>query len=219
LLSKYKQCEAVYKERYLSLCKARQVLETIREKYEYEIVTSTAPTSSFSLPVHCILITIICGGSAWCLIQNWKSRNSQSESDMNAIGKKVKSKCKHDLVAVSNQNSIKLIDASNEMYVREACNNCSENCNSDVLNECCMCMRSLVEIKQEDGGDKEYEEEEEKIESTLKFTECGHVFCLKCMNKWFESRVYMAKEGEFNCPTCMRNLMRDNIIHVANIYV
>jgi hypothetical protein len=217
LLSKYKQCEALYKERYLSLCKARQVLETIKAKYEYEIATTSSITtfssssSSFSFYFHFILITIFCSGSVWYLIQNSKSRK-QNDSDVDGIENNVKTKCKNDLVASSNRNSIKIIDASNEMYVREAaCHNCNENYNSDGLNECCMCMRTLMEIKQEDGNECE--------ESSLKFTECGHVFCLKCMNKWFECRVFMAKEGEFNCPTCMRNLMRDHIIHVANIYI
>ena len=78
----------------------------------------------------------------------------------------------------------------------------------ELLNDCCMCLRSLTEIK--------------AANERFKVTECGHVFCLGCMNKWYETRrgTYPTTDSEeFKCPVCMQSLLRDDLIRVSNIYI
>jgi len=37
-------------------------------------------------------------------------------------------------------------------------------------------------------------------------TKCGHMFCTKCIKKWFEENQY--------CPLCQKSLTRKDLIHV-----
>ena len=110
------------------------------------------------------------------------------------------------LITVSSSSSKEVFDRSQEVFTRPA--PFEENVNRRVgkvthgveLNDCSMCLRSLIGIKR-DG-------------LSFKATECGHVYCLTCMNNWFASSTLQLK-----CPTCLRELKRDEIIRVRNIYI
>lgn len=39
--------------------------------------------------------------------------------------------------------------------------------------------------------------------------ECGHIFCLECMNK--HKRSVRLRGNDYNCPTCRKNVINDPI--------
>ena len=114
----------------------------------------------------------------------------------------------HDKIVNCNRRALNTpkYDASKELFVREAFfkNNPVENADKHVLNECSTCLQSLIERKR--AGD------------SLKVTECGHVFCLDCMNRFFDS-AYQDANGLVKCPTCVRPLTRDQVTYISNIFI
>jgi hypothetical protein len=110
------------------------------------------------------------------------------------------------LITVPSTSSKEVFVRSQEVYTRPA--PFEENLNRRVgkvthgveLNDCSMCLRSLIGIKREG--------------LSFKATECGHVYCLSCMNNWLASSTLQLK-----CPTCLHELKRDQIIRVRNIYI
>jgi hypothetical protein len=70
------------------------------------------------------------------------------------------------------------------------------------LRGCCMCKRKLLQLKQ--------------LGESLKATECGHVFCLKCTNKLHDKLIHT----HFHCPVCAHPLMQNNgIVCISNLYL
>ena len=114
----------------------------------------------------------------------------------------------HDKIANLNRNALTIepsSDFSQELFVRTAFTQVNPVENSSLdLNECNMCLCSLVERK--------------RAGMPLKVTECGHVFCLDCVNRMFDNAIMYA-HGLVKCPTCVRRLTRDHIIYIANIYI
>ena len=110
-----------------------------------------------------------------------------------------------DKIAKHNMLSVLYAHVGYDTYVREAYyeeNNTLKQ--QQELNDCNVCLRSLVDIK--------------KTSEPLKVTECGHVFCVGCLNNlclnvWFNNFTTI------KCPTCMRNLRRDNVIQIRNLYI
>jgi len=204
-LDEYRRCETILKEKFSLLAEARHKFDTFEKKYKDSLTYLSNRNDWLSL----YLPILIIASTAFLLIRNYSQyvlvNEDENIENVNLLENV-------DQVAYANKKSLKLIDASNEMYVREAA---MGHLIGNELNDCCMCMRSLDEIKQT----MEIEDGEDVLSSQFKVTECGHVFCLSCMNKWFENRIYMASKNEFMCPVCMRNLMRDSVIHVSNVYI
>lgn len=220
-IDEYKRVDIIYKEKFKLLTETRQRLDELKRALNKE--DSSSSSSSNETYIISSFITTFILATTFLLVIKFNiiySKVFQREDDFDEHEKTYNSD--YDFVANANRNSLKVIDASNEMYVREA-SSCvsvkgrhSTIGQQNELNDCCICMRSLEEIKQQQQ--QTFIENDENVAS-FKFTECGHLFCLCCMNKWFESRVYMTSKDEFKCPTCMRNVMRDNVIHVANAYI
>ena len=114
----------------------------------------------------------------------------------------------HDKIANFNRHALRtpFVDASLEMFLREALDKQKpvKNASKQVLNDCSMCLTSLLGRKR--AGD------------SLKVTECGHVFCLECTNRLFDSATQFSN-GMVKCPTCVRLVTRDQIVYISNVHI
>ena len=122
----------------------------------------------------------------------------------------------HDFIATMNKYQFSLEKNSNKRDVKEnedillllGKEACRKEANKKTKNYghelrgCCMCKRKLLQLKQ--------------LGESLKATECGHVFCLKCTNKLHDKLIHT----HFPCPVCAHPLMHENgIVCISNLYL
>ena len=118
---------------------------------------------------------------------------------------------KHDRVAQANSlnaksKSLKL----NQVYLEIAKRNTKLESTKAALslrtlNGCGMCNRKLLQIKQ--NGE------------SMKYAECGHVFCLTCVNQLHDQMKTFSLRSNRTCPVCNWPLMQNGIIRISNIYL
>ena len=90
-----------------------------------------------------------------------------------------------------------------DVYLKPAVSNSEES--SQKLTGCEVCKRQLLHIKQ--SGE------------SMKYTECGHVLCLTCANKFHDQMSQASFRSKWPCPACTRPLKRHGLIHVYNLYI
>ena len=110
----------------------------------------------------------------------------------------------HDRIAEINILRSKLTGIKPcEVYLKKAVSN--EELPSNELSGCVTCKRSLLDIKR-------------RCQS-MKFTECGHVFCLTCANLLHDNMTATLSRSKWPCPECAYSLKRDGLVRVSNLYL
>ena len=116
---------------------------------------------------------------------------------------------KHDQLAEMNSSYAKVKKVKpSDAYLKRALPK-SKKDSSRKLNGCVMCKQPLLQLKQ--SG------------MSLKYAECGHVFCLTCANQLHDemkarSKLSLARY-RWPCPTCAQPIKRDGIIRMSNLYL